>query len=327
MTVPYFKSSSYGLLETGKFGQMWIPNPKRGSNKCLAVLLHGRNAPYQYDDYAAFASHSIGPYLAMAGIPAISTELGDNIWANDTAMGLIDSSVAAAKSVLGITAPKICIVGTSMGGATGIRYSSLHPDKVAAFAGIIPLTNINHVYYYQASIYGAEAASVWGVAAPRTATDGQTLVQPTGNFKSTSLTFTSGDVGKFVATYNVGGIADYTTIAAIVDAHTVTLSTPPTAAATGISTWILTQLPSGAAIETMCSAMAGGAVPSRIYYSSGDTVVRPADQIHDGGVMGAELVFDVSPTGGHTDTTGQAVVDYGAGNFQDVIQLFYRNGA
>ena len=132
MTVPYFKSSSYGLLETGKFGQMWIPNPKRGSNKCLAVLLHGRNAPYQYDDYAAFASHSIGPYLAMAGIPAISTELGDNIWANDTAMGLIDSSVAAAKSVLGITAPKICIVGTSMGGMIAMGMAQADAWPIAA---------------------------------------------------------------------------------------------------------------------------------------------------------------------------------------------------
>lgn len=269
----YSLTTSIGNAKAGELDFLWAPTTqRRPATKYGVVLCHGSGNPYGYAMLPNQGSVALPVNFALAGIPSVAGEFGGQAWGSDTAMTAIDTAVTYMATKLGTPTDKVLLVGGSMGGYTAIRYALTRPTKVAGVIGLIPLTNMNY-FYPQFALSGtsaSEIASSWGVAAPRTSTDGS-MTSGSTTFTSATLAFTAGDVGKFICTANtpVG-----TTIASYTSATSVEMSNPSSATATGVQTSVLTPLPAAADVQSLANTLT---VPTRLYYSSADTLIRPAD--------------------------------------------------
>lgn len=164
----YSRSAGYGRIASGENDQVWIPRTPR-SGKCGVILLHGSGNPNGYmDPVGQPASQRLAAALCAAGIPCVSGEMGGQTWANNTAMSRIDAAWDLLRTNAPIRSDKVALVGGSMGGALGARYSQLYPAKVAAFVGLIPLLDLVGLYNANTSGVAAEIATAWGVTAPAT---------------------------------------------------------------------------------------------------------------------------------------------------------------
>lgn len=167
MSFGYTVTTSVGRIAATETDEVWAPrSPRTGT--CGVVLVHGSGNPEGFiDPINQPSSVKLAAALASAGIPCIAGDMGGQAWGNDTVISRID----AAWSVLQAQFPslrtdKICLLGESMGGSAVVRYSQLHPTKVAAVVGLIPLTDL--VAFYNANVGGSQAqvGTAWGVVAP-----------------------------------------------------------------------------------------------------------------------------------------------------------------
>lgn len=144
-----------------------------------ALLCHGAGANDTYWNALNWRGNaSLGPALARAGIPAIAGEFGgSHSMANDPAMTSLDDYLAAMATNFGTDPNRCYIVGTSMGGALGLRYCETRPNKVAAMIGSLPLTNIKYVYEQNTSGLRAHVEAAWGVTYPAALPDGALLLE------------------------------------------------------------------------------------------------------------------------------------------------------
>ena len=315
----YKAKSIYGLAEANKYTTIFMPTKPHDNTKYFCVFSHGSGAPYGQVDVTRQYTIRYAPLLASAGIPVIASEFADQAWANDAAQAAITNCVTYMGNNYGLPTNKYLLLGASMGGATVIRHASLNPAKVAAMVGLIPLCNINNFYPKQVSATIDEIASAWGVAAHRTGAD-FACVAGSNQATSAALAFTAADVGSWIVQVNLPAKTKITAV----NGNTITMSANALATANGVTAVVANKLPAGAAIETLGVAM-NGVVPSRLYYSDGDTTVDPADQIAMGPIIGSEAVIDVGPNG-HTETTLGDIINYGAGNLSDIISFFKRHG-
>lgn len=244
----YAKVMTKSHIRANEREYTFTPTKRRTAGTYGVVMCHGAGAPTEFSDTVLTGGMQIGPQLALAGIPSIAAEMGGNQWGNDLAMGCIDTAITYMAAQASVPATKVCLLGVSMGGLTAIRYAMLHPDKVAAVVGIIPLTNL--VGFYNANAGSqAEIAAAWGVA-------------------------------------------------------------------TGAA------LPAAADIQSQAASLT---VPTRIYYSSADTTVIPADTTAFATAAGVPAI-DVGAHG-HSDTTLLDVIAQGGGNLAEVANFFKQNGA
>lgn len=160
----YSRYAANGRIAAGENDQVWLPRNIR-SGKVGLILLHGSGNPDGWmDPVNQPSSQKLAAALASAGIPCISGAMGYQTWGNDTAMARIDAAWSLLAAKAPISTDKIALLGGSMGGALGARYSQLYPSKVAAFVGIIPLLDLKTFYADQAHL--AEIATAWGVTSP-----------------------------------------------------------------------------------------------------------------------------------------------------------------
>lgn len=162
----YSLSAGKGRIFAGENDQLWIPRSPR-AGRCGVIFLHGSGAPDGFIDLAAQASsHKLASMLAYAGIPCVSGAMAYQAWANDPLMSRIDAAWALLATKAPIRTDKVAIVGGSMGGAGGARYSQLHPEKVAANVGLIPLLDLVAFYESQTAPVRTEIGTAWGITPP-----------------------------------------------------------------------------------------------------------------------------------------------------------------
>lgn len=162
----YSVSTAVGRVAPGEQDSVWAPrSPRRG--RCGLILCHGSGSPAGFIDVVAQqASVRLAAALATAGIPCVAGDFAGQSWANDTAMTRIDQATALLRSSFNVDPGKVCLLGASMGGALVARYSQLHPDRVAAVVGLIPLWDLTAFYAAASGPVQAEIATAWGVTAP-----------------------------------------------------------------------------------------------------------------------------------------------------------------
>lgn len=177
MTNYYKIRATTGNVTVGESEMLFLPSKPRPAGKFGVILLHGSGADYaMFADSPHWASTQIPAFLARAGIPSLSIQMGGNTYANDTAMTAITAAIAYLASAAGVPSTKVCLLGISMGGGTAMRYASLNPSKVAAVAGLIPQSNI--IRNYEENTIGLRAGigTAWGVTYPTPLPSGADLV-------------------------------------------------------------------------------------------------------------------------------------------------------
>lgn len=78
-------------------------------------------------------------------------------------------------------------------------------------------------------------------------------------------------------------------------------------------------LPAGSDIQAMAATIAANAIPTRLYYSSADTIVDPADTVAFGAACGAQVVLNVGANG-HSIASEADVRDLDAGDWSTYIE-------
>lgn len=156
-----------GQVAANELEEIFYPRTVRaGKRGC--ILLHGAGNPQAFIDATnQKSSVKLAAALASAGIPCIAGDFGvGDTFANDTVMARIDSAWTLLKAKFPTMATdKFFLLGGSMGGAAVARYSQLHPDRVAAVVGLIPLWDLVALYNLGGGTQ-ATIAAAWGVTAP-----------------------------------------------------------------------------------------------------------------------------------------------------------------
>jgi pimeloyl-ACP methyl ester carboxylesterase len=163
----YSASTGSGRVAAGEWDTIWTPRtPRRGT--CGVVLVHGSGAPRAFiDPTAQPSSVKMAAALATVGIPCVAGDFGGQAWGNDTVVSRIDAAWAVLKAQFpSMRTDKVCLLGGSMGGAAVAHYSQMHPTKVAAVVGLIPLWNLTAFYAANPGSVATEVGAAWGVTAP-----------------------------------------------------------------------------------------------------------------------------------------------------------------
>lgn len=161
----YSVSSKTGRIIAGQMDSVWHPRTPR-LGKCGVVMLHGSGNPHGFVDLVLQPSSvKLAAALAAAGIPLIAGDMGNQAWGNDTVVNAIDTAWGVLQADYPtMRTDKVLLLGGSMGGAAVARYSQLHPTKVAAVVGLIPLWDLRQFYVNNTFGTQTEIATAWGVS-------------------------------------------------------------------------------------------------------------------------------------------------------------------
>lgn len=316
----YKLSYSQGRIRASQTDQLFTPFSIRGATKYGVMALHGATAPDNYAIGTRWQSSKVVSHVAIAGIPVVAGFMSGDSFANDFAMtdmtnalNLLDDS--------GCSVSKVHLLGISMGCLLAIRWAGQNPTRVASIQGVIPATSILRIYTTNAASLSASIAVAWGVAAPRTAANGATTNGST-TFTA-SLSFTSGDVGKYIV---ANGVPAGTTVSSFVNSTTVVLSAPATATASSLSVNLLAALPASADLSSSYSTIMSNNIPVRLHYTSSDLSIDPAGTVSDGILLNA-AVTDLGGSSGHTEQTVGLFNALGSGDSSNYITFLKSNGA
>jgi len=107
----------------------------------------GGGAPTPFNFYPENRGAAAFVRREPSGIVVISSEFGNtvNFGAPDSALA-IDEAIAWSATRFGTRTDKVAIGGISMGGTTSLNWAWRNPSKVVAWAGHIPLINLDWLY-------------------------------------------------------------------------------------------------------------------------------------------------------------------------------------
>lgn len=129
------------------------------------------------------------------------------------------------------------------------------------------------------------------------------------------------------AALNPTAVASLTGIIPLASLYNYYASLPAGAAKDEISTaWGVASgaaLPAAADLMSLAATLQG-VVPSRLYYSSADASINPADQVQLGQNLGSEAVVNVG-TAGHTEASIAAALNRGDGLGGEIVNFLLRN--
>ncbi len=129
----------------------------------LVACCHGAtgNATNVYD--AAYETiPSVARALAGVGYAVVCADLGGDTWGNATMRSRLDDLYGYVTGTLGCATP-IGIYGGSMGGCA-LSWVAANRSKVAAFAGVEPVSDINDIYTNNRQNLGSSINAAYGGA-------------------------------------------------------------------------------------------------------------------------------------------------------------------
>lgn len=120
---------------------IWWPGER---HDVCALYLHGHGSggdqPYVRQDIRGLWV----PELRKLGLGILSPHLGPTHWLAPWAAEELRSLIAAARDELGVR--RFLIISGSMGGASALAYSVLHPEDIAAAVALCPVTDVGGFY-------------------------------------------------------------------------------------------------------------------------------------------------------------------------------------
>lgn len=96
--------------------------------------------------------------------PIVSSLLGGNAWANDTALTRIGQVRTYLQGPLGAKAGKVILIGGSMGGATAYAWARANPTLVSCLVQLQPVSDIQDIVANNRQGLAAQVNAAYGGA-------------------------------------------------------------------------------------------------------------------------------------------------------------------
>lgn len=138
----------------------------------LSYVANGSQRPIIWGHGAGGSSTSLyaDPTIAVvmnavaSRFPGVSHLLGGaDTWGNDASIVKVTDSKTYAQGALGGKSGKVFLCGVSMGALTLLNWAKANPTLVAAFVGILPITNL--VWIHDTGGFKAATEAAYGTGA------------------------------------------------------------------------------------------------------------------------------------------------------------------
>ncbi len=150
--------------------------PGSGKNAGLVMHLYGAGGSCQYYNMMRPSYAIVRQLLWERGYWLVVPSLGGEHWMNDAAVTSLDVIIEGMIRDSGVDPARVNILGTSMGGGSGLVYVMRHPGRVRSICAIFPMTDfaqwVKESPQYLQDIAGAhgvkpsEAASLLEMISP-----------------------------------------------------------------------------------------------------------------------------------------------------------------
>jgi pimeloyl-ACP methyl ester carboxylesterase len=337
-------------LVAAELTHIWKPGNPRALTKRPVVICHSAGS---VDDGAGVAlPHftQLASVLARGsaatagqGMPIIGGYMtGKFPFGNDASVGRIETMRVQIGASSGADASKVALLPVSMGAGAAFRYAAANPTKVSSINAIIPMSSLLNFYKSNfggsISVAGVNAMSIaaaWGLSytvLTVTATNGSP------NLVATAGAFTAPMAPTYLVIKNTGNrqaidstIPIGTTLATFTDATHAIMSAPFTGVTGSYQIAVAQPLPTGVPATTadllaLGPAIAAAGIPTRLFYSTVDQYVDPADTIALAAGCGGTAI-PIDTTLGHVDGTIAQLATYNGGTaFSDLVANLVTNG-
>lgn len=109
----------------------------------MVIHLYGRGGTHKSYNMRRPPYAELRRVLAERGYWLVVPELGPDHWMNDTAVGTVDAVIATMTTAERIDPDRVHILGTSMGGGSGLAYVVQRPNAIRSICALFPMTDFN----------------------------------------------------------------------------------------------------------------------------------------------------------------------------------------
>jgi dipeptidyl aminopeptidase/acylaminoacyl peptidase len=147
---------------------VYAPEPSKGEKAGLVIHLYGRGGSHTDFNLRNPAYDELRRLLVQRGYFIVVPELGTDHWMNDKAVRSLDAIVAGMVEAGAVDSARVHILGTSMGGCSGLAYIIRRPGVIRSICALFPITDAA-AWMKERPDYAASIAAGHGVAADRLA--------------------------------------------------------------------------------------------------------------------------------------------------------------
>jgi dipeptidyl aminopeptidase/acylaminoacyl peptidase len=134
----------------------------KGQQPGLVIHLYGRGGSHTAYNLARPPYAGLRALLAARGCMLVVPELGTDHWMNDQAVQTLDAIIKGLTEAREIDPQRVSIIGTSMGGGSGLAYVIQRPAVIRSICAIFPFTDFGG-WLKEAPHYAAGIAQAHGV--------------------------------------------------------------------------------------------------------------------------------------------------------------------
>lgn len=128
----------------------------------LVIHLYGRGGSHIDYNMGRPPYARLRQLLAERGYWLVVPDLGPSHFMNEKAVNQLDAVIAGMKAAETIDPARVHIIGTSMGGVSGLVYVSLRPGAIRSICAIFPVTDFT-VWLKESPGYEASVAQAYGL--------------------------------------------------------------------------------------------------------------------------------------------------------------------
>ena len=136
----------------------------RGKKAGLVIHLYGRGGSHTDYNLLHPAFDDVRRLLAERGYYLIVPELGTDHWMNDKAVRTLDAIIKGMTASGAVDPRRVSIIGTSMGGGSGLAYVIQRPRVIHSICAVFPMTDfavwVQEQPHYANSIAGGHGVAV-----------------------------------------------------------------------------------------------------------------------------------------------------------------------
>lgn len=135
-----------------------------GTKAGLVIHLYGRGGSHTEFNLAGPSYDELRRLLAVRGYYVIVPELGTDHWMNDNAVQTLDAIIKGMIESGEVDPRRVSMIGTSMGGGSGLAYVIRRPGVIRSICAIFPITDFA-AWLREMPGYAGSIAGGHGVAA------------------------------------------------------------------------------------------------------------------------------------------------------------------
>lgn len=152
----YYTSLGLGAYRASEYHVAVLPKAwKRDGTVRGVIFCHGAGqdgrAAVGYDSgagtFTTQSQRALVAGIAAAGLPVLAVDAGGaGTWGNDTGIAAITDAKTYLQGTLGAKTGSVLLLGVSMGGLNCLTWARANLASVAAFAGIMPVSDLTDIH-------------------------------------------------------------------------------------------------------------------------------------------------------------------------------------